>query len=107
MTKLQYIKLLETRGVTELEKGQTLGQVLKETGGEATKVELQKVLDLCTQYYLDKITALEERLVQANKEIQANNRDIAWLRCLEGAGVDNWEGVEYAQEQFEELYPDE
>jgi hypothetical protein len=25
-----------------------------------------------------------------------------WLMCLEAAGVDSWEGVEYAQEMMEE-----
>lgn len=30
-----------------------------------------------------------------------------WLQCLEGAGVDNWDGMEYAIESFELEYPDE
>jgi hypothetical protein len=25
-----------------------------------------------------------------------------WLDCLEAAGVDSWEGIEYAQEMLEE-----
>lgn len=30
--------------------------------------------------------------------IEANH----WLSCLEDAGVDNWEGISYAQELFDE-----
>lgn len=26
-----------------------------------------------------------------------------WVNCLEGAGVDNWEGYEFAQEMFTEM----
>ena len=27
---------------------------------------------------------------------------LAWLECLEGAGVDNWSGIDYAHEMYEE-----
>lgn len=30
----------------------------------------------------------------------------AWLSCLEGVGVDNWEGYDYACEMWEENYAD-
>jgi len=36
------------------------------------------------------------------EEYLALKRDQIWLICLEGAGVDNWEGYEYAQEMFED-----
>lgn len=29
-------------------------------------------------------------------------RDYAWLQCLEAAGVDNWQGIEFAQEMWRE-----
>lgn len=32
---------------------------------------------------------------------------LRWLSCLEASGVDNWSGMEYAQEMYEELYGDE
>lgn len=28
--------------------------------------------------------------------------DVRWLRALEAAGVDNWEGVDYARDIFNE-----
>ena len=34
-------------------------------------------------------------------------RDAFWLRCLEGAGVDNWEGYDFAIEFFRERYPED
>ena len=30
-----------------------------------------------------------------------------WLRCLEGAGVDNWEGYDYACELWQKDHPNE
>lgn len=30
----------------------------------------------------------------------------AWLLCLEGAGVDNWSGIDYARETFKNDYPE-
>ena len=32
-------------------------------------------------------------------------RQIDWLSCLKHAGVDNWEGISYAYELYEEMYP--
>ncbi len=37
----------------------------------------------------------------SQEEYDELKRDQDWLRCLEGAGVDNWDGIEYAQESFE------
>jgi hypothetical protein len=44
-----------------------------------------------------------DRLEKAVKELQ---RDSDWLICLNGAGVDNWEGISYAHEAFRELFPE-
>jgi hypothetical protein len=30
--------------------------------------------------------------------------DANFLECLEGAGVDNWEGWDFAREEFDALY---
>lgn len=30
-----------------------------------------------------------------------------WLRCLENAGVDNWEGIDQAKEEFTNDYDSE
>ncbi len=30
-----------------------------------------------------------------------------WLQCLENAGVDNWDGMEFAYEEYRSLVPDD
>ena len=37
------------------------------------------------------------------KKLKANSR---WLSCLEAAGVDNWEGYDYARELLKESEKD-
>lgn len=34
-------------------------------------------------------------------------KEINFLDCLRGAGVDNWEGYEYALEAYQEMYPED
>ena len=29
-------------------------------------------------------------------------KDLLWLQCLEDAGVDNWSGIDYAKELYNE-----
>lgn len=36
-------------------------------------------------------------------EYDALNDELMWLQCLEAAGVDNWEGIDFAHELFEDL----
>lgn len=38
----------------------------------------------------------------SKKEYKKLQMDAEWLRCLEAAGVDNWEGIEYAIDLREE-----
>lgn len=40
-------------------------------------------------------------------EYEEMQRDLAFLNCLQNAGVDNWDGYEFAQEDFREQYPDD
>lgn len=47
----------------------------------------------------------EETVTITKKEYDRLLRDEAWLSCLEGAGVDNWQGIDYAHEFFRENYP--
>jgi DNA polymerase III subunit epsilon len=56
------------------------------------------VLDF-TQKYVSSRTH-EEALEQ-------NEKDLAWLSCLESAGVDNWSGIDYAYDLYQEEYPEE
>lgn len=32
---------------------------------------------------------------------------LRWLECLESAGVDNWSGIDYAREEFNESEDEE
>lgn len=34
-------------------------------------------------------------------------KDVNFLDCLRGAGVDNWEGYDFALESFYEMYPED
>lgn len=47
-----------------------------------------------------------EDLVKGNekleKELAQLRKDSNWLRCLEMAGVDNWDGWDYASELLKE-----
>lgn len=53
------------------------------------------------------MTQNEEPMVQITK-VEYNNlvKDQKWLRCLEGAGVDNWDGWDYAVDLLNEWYPE-
>lgn len=41
-----------------------------------------------------------ELLLEMDQEINIQDDDIRWLRALEAAGVDNWQGYEYAVEIY-------
>jgi predicted RNase H-like nuclease (RuvC/YqgF family) len=64
MYKIQYIKLLELRGITKLE-GKTIGDVIRQTGGEPNEKEMIKVNEECMNHYLQKY----EEEVSKNKEL--------------------------------------
>jgi len=35
------------------------------------------------------------------------NKQLIWLNCLESAGVDNWEGCDFAREAYQEQIGEE
>ena len=43
-----------------------------------------------------------EMITIPKEEYDELTRDSLWLSCLDGAGVDNWEGISYAYEMMEE-----
>ena len=97
MNKIQYIKLLSIRGVTELE-GVSVGIAVKETGGEPTDKEMIETNLQAMTHYINKFTEqkeVSERLRAVNERLQKRD-DL--LRCLEDAGVDNWDGYNDALE---------
>lgn len=44
----------------------------------------------------------EETITITKKEYNSLLEDSKWLQALEGAGVDNWQGYDYAKELFNE-----
>jgi hypothetical protein len=44
----------------------------------------------------------EKTVTITEKEYNSLLEDSKWLQALEGAGVDNWEGYDYAKEIFNE-----
>lgn len=44
----------------------------------------------------------EETITITKKEYNSLLEDSKWLQALEGAGVDNWQGYDYARELFNE-----
>jgi hypothetical protein len=44
-----------------------------------------------------------EMITIPKKEYNSLCEDSKWLTCLEGAGVDNWSGYDYAAELFHEV----
>lgn len=44
----------------------------------------------------------EETVTISKKEYESLLEDRKWLQALEGAGVDNWEGYDFARELFNE-----
>jgi hypothetical protein len=46
---------------------------------------------------------MNEKTVTISKtEYESLLEDSKWLQCLEGAGVDNWSGYDYARELWRE-----
>jgi len=49
-----------------------------------------------------KFEALEEEVKQLTRQINGMEADVSFLNCLRNAGVDNWEGYDFAIEAFNE-----
>lgn len=46
---------------------------------------------------------MEETVTISKEEYESLLEDQKLLQCLQGAGVDNWEGYDYALEMMEEM----
>lgn len=95
MNKIQYIKLLAIRNVTEL-NGITIAEAIRKTGGEPTEKEMIKTNEDAMKYYIEKLGEEKYKNEQLQKEIVSLKKRDNWLSCLEAAGVDNWEGYDIA-----------
>ncbi len=110
MIKVQYIQLLALRGVTKLNEGETIGLAVTRTGGEPTQEEMVKVNEASMFHFLEKYQEQEEinkglqkEVERLHKENLALEEDSLFLSCLQGAGVDNWDGYGDAQEMLDEI----
>lgn len=109
MNKVQYIELLKLRGVTELEKGESVGMAVRRTGGDPTESEMVIVNENAMKHFINKYseseatnTDLRKRVVALESEIIDLQSDLQLLNALEAAGVDNWEGYGIAQDILNE-----
>lgn len=50
---------------------------------------------------------MSEEITITKREYERLNDDALWLQCLEAAGVDNWPGIDYAHELFNEARSEE
>lgn len=102
MNFIQYQQLLKLRSVTDF-KGQTLAQVVEQSGGKPSRKEMVEVNYQSMLHYMNKfskqvdinkkLTSDCERLVEERRRLQ---KRVDWLDCLEAAGVDNWIGCDMA-----------
>lgn len=68
----------------------------------------QVAIDLAfTDINQDEIDKFVDTIEEACERIHGLEREVAFLRCLEAAGVDNWPGYSEAFRIMEEDYPDE
>jgi len=95
MNKIQYIKLLVMRGITEL-KGISIAEAVKQTGGEPSDKEMVKVNEESMNYFIEELEKEKVKNKILQKQIEELKKRDEWLSCLEAAGVDNWEGYDIA-----------
>ena len=97
MNKIQYIKLINLRGITDL-KGKSIAQAVRDTGGDPTDKEMVEVNRLAMNYFIDLNQELRGTISELRESQERLIRRSNWLSCLEAAGLDNWEGIEAAEE---------
>jgi hypothetical protein len=102
MNKIQYIKLLAIRGITEL-KGITIADAVRRTGGKPSDKEMVKVNEESMKYFAEKWEEEKVKNEALQKLVQTLEKRDKWLSCLEAAGVDNWEGYDIAIDMVDEL----
>jgi hypothetical protein len=102
MMFMQYKKLLETRGITELERGQSVADAVKATGGDPSPEEMLKVDIMVIHHYIDEAKEAREKCEKLGAENGRLWEDSNKLRALEAAGVDNWEGYDVAMDMMSE-----
>ena len=109
----QYIELLKLRGVTKLDKGQSVADAVKNTGGNPTDSEMRIVNEIIINDLYEKIMKLENdyeikmkilnnNISNLEVKLKESEKYSDWVYCLEVAGYDNWDGIEYASDIWKE-----
>lgn len=101
MNKIQYIKLLNLRGITDLD-GCSVAEAVKLSGGNPTTKEMVAVNEYAMEYYLNKYLKLLKDYESIKEENAKYIDDSVFLDALKAAGVDNWSGYENAHKLMEE-----
>ena len=105
MNKIQYIELLKLSGITEL-NGKSIADAIKSSGGEPTQEEMVEVNYNSMIHFAEKAKGFKEEVIKLtleNNKLSLENDELNhWRRCLEAAGVDNWDGYEIAQDMMED-----
>lgn len=57
--------------------------------------------------YEDATGITSENLRQIAMFIEDTKKELGFLECLRDAGVDNWQGYDYARELYREYYGDD
>lgn len=60
-----------------------------------------------SKHILNTFKFFEDHLDFLEANAEEDEKDLNWLRCLEQAGVDNWEGYGIAQDIYDEQYGEE
>ena len=102
MNKIQYIKLLEIRGITLPVFRQSIAQAVEDSGGSPTPEEMVKVNQLAMEYFINKFQETKNELDKAQETLEVTFIELSnakrWIDALHAAGVDNWSGYETAQD---------
>jgi len=97
MNKIQYISYFKLKGVEEIPKGKSMADVIRQLG-EPTLGDMVEVNYMSMQYCIKESDSLKEEIEKLKQTIASMEKDCEWLSCLKAAGIDNWEGCEYAEE---------
>ena len=104
MNKIQYIELLKLRGIIKLEKGQSIGDAVKQSGGDPTEKEMVLVNYNSMVYYIDKSkdsdsmqSSYQRQIEDLKHRLLKSEVEVANLKAKQG------KGVIIKQEQIDEL----
>ncbi len=95
MNKIQYINYFKLKGVEEMPKEKTIGDLMDDFG-KPTQAEMVKVNEMTFQYFIEENAKLKKEKEALFYEVERLQKKADWLLCLEQAGVDNWEGYNIA-----------